>query len=356
MVNNKKRILHVLSSNSYSGAEKVVIDIMSFLGDQYDFLYCCPNGDIEKQLKENNINYVFTKHNSITELKKVIKEYNPDIIHSHDYNASVKCSFIKGKIPLIQHLHNNSLWIRKLCIKSLLYLYAGKRADEILVVSESIINEYIFSKYIHGKVQCIDNPIGRNSILDKLKHEITEYDKKYDICCVARISEAKNPNRFAKIIFEIKKTLPNVKAVWIGDGELRNELENSIKKLNLENNLFLLGFKKNPYDYLVQSKLFMLTSSWEGFGLSVYEALSLGLPCIVSNVGGLSKIVDNECGCLCADDSDFIRNSINLLNNRKSFEKYSKNAIRKSIALDNTNTYFDKITEIYDNIYSERVD
>ena len=141
-----------------------------------------------------------------------------------------------------------------------------------------------------------------------------DYKKKYDICCVARLTEQKNPMKFLDVLYSIKKSKSDVKAVWVGEGSLEVEVKKRIYELGLADNVEMVGFQKNPYKYMACSKIFMLTSDWEGYGLVAFEALTLGLPCIVSNVGGLPKIVDDSCGMLCNKAGDFVHEAIELLN------------------------------------------
>ena len=115
----------------------------------------------------------------------------------------------------------------------------------------------------------------------------------------------------------------------------------------MNNNIDFVGFQKNPYSYMIQSKIFMLTSDWEGYGLVAFEALTLGLPCVVSNVGGLPKIVDNECGKICRDNEDFIKECLSLLNNNALMEKKTNNAIEKSMHMDNFDNYIFELKSIY---------
>ena len=86
------KVIHVLNSNRYSGAENVAITIIKELNNEMDCLYACPRGPIEEILKKENIKYIPIKKLSIREINKVIKEYNPDIIHAHDFRASIICS------------------------------------------------------------------------------------------------------------------------------------------------------------------------------------------------------------------------------------------------------------------------
>lgn len=123
-----------------------------------------------------------------------------------------------------------------------------------------------------------------------------------------------------------------------------------IKDLELDKNVKLVGFQKNPYEYMMQSKIFLLTSDWEGYGLAAFEALTLGLPCVVSNVGGLPNVVDENCGALCKnnDISEYVVNIKKLLLDDKKLKIFSENASNKSKQLDNFSEYMSRLSKIYD--------
>ena len=285
----KKKVIFPINSTSYSGLECVAITIIENLRHKFDFVYVTQDGSIVDVLKEKNIDYYIIKKMSVSEIKKCVKELQPDIIHAHDYTASCICALAKIKLPIISHLHNNSPWIKTLHPYSFLYLYASSRFNKILTVSDSIENEYIFSNIIKSKIENISNPVSRKNILDKVDKND---EKKYDVCFVGRLSDQKKPLKFIKVINDVKEIIPNIRSIMIGDGELKEECKMLIEELGLENNIELVGFKKNPYKYMNQSRVFCLTSEWEGYGLVAFEALTLGLPCVVSPVGGLVDIVD----------------------------------------------------------------
>lgn len=339
-----KKIAHIVNSNIYSGLEKVATSIIKSLSNDYEMIYVTKDGPIVEMLKELNINYYIIEDMNIKSIKKFINEWHPDILHTHDYRASLICSLVNKKIPLIFHLHNNATWIKKICPNSISFLYASLKANKILTVSESIEKEYVFSKFIKNKFECIGNPVSREEILKKVENS----PKRYDICCIGRLVDVKDPKRFIRIIKDITQTHPNIKVIWVGDGELKEECLQLIDELNLKNNIEFVGFQKNPYQFLAESKVFMLTSKWEGYGLAAFEALTLGLPCIVTNVGGLSEIVDNECGKLCSNDEEIKDAVIELLNNEKKYIIMKNNAIQKSKELDNTKTYINSLKEIYE--------
>ena len=338
-----KTILHIFNSNHYSGLEKVACDIILNTNDEYREIYITKDGPIIKQLKKLNIEYYVVDKISIANIKKVLEIFQPDIIHAHDYRASCIAALSTKNIPILSHLHNNSPWIKTLHPFSFLYLYCSRRFEKILIVSNSIKDEYIFSKFIENKIQNIGNPLSRKLILDKINKND---EKEYDICCVARLTKQKNPLRFIKIIDRIRTTHKSIKTIWVGEGELLDNCKEETLKLGLDKNIKFLGFKENPFEYMNKSKVLMLTSDWEGFGLVAFEALTLGLPCYVSNVGGLPTIVDGACGALCDEDNDFL-DCIDILDNNDLYKKKSVSAIKKSKKLDNYDGYMMNIRKIY---------
>lgn len=342
----KKTVLHILSSNKYSGAENVALSIINNLNSDYNMYYCCPDGDIKDVLLSQKVKFILTKNNSIFELRRVIKNLNPDVVHAHDYRAGFLCSLLKIKNKLIIHLHNNSPWIKKISAYSVVFLLSTLRADKVLIVSPSIEKEYVFSKYIKDKMLCIGNPVSVEKVLSNVNNRKGK-NKSFDICCVARLSEQKNPLKFLDVVQIVCKKFENLRVIWVGDGEMKDVVLKEIHDRGLNKNVELVGFKKNPYELMSQSKIFLLTSIFEGYGLVAFEAMALGLPCVVSNVGGLPSVVDDDCGFLCNNTEEYVKAVITLLENSKVRRGYEKKAFLKASKLDNLDEYMKKLSEIY---------
>lgn len=336
-----------MSTDDYSGAEKVAIDIIEGVSDDYELIYATRSGNINKVLQEHNIKYINIKELSIKEIRRIVKEYKPDIIHAHDYRASLMAAVSFVKVPIISHLHNNSPWIKTLHPYSFALLIASLRIKKILIVSKSIQEEYIFSKFINKKVECIGNPVSVEAVTSKVPENL---GKKYDVCFSGRLTKQKNPIKFIKIISKLKEKNKDIKVVMLGEGELKSSCQKKIKELNLENNIKLLGFVKNPYIIMAQSKIFCLTSEWEGYGLVAFEALSLGLPCVVSDVGGLVDVVNECCGKLCNNNLEFENEIYKLLQDDVYYQKKSNNAILRTKKIENIDKYIKKIEHIYENM------
>ncbi|MBQ9280404.1 MAG: glycosyltransferase [Clostridia bacterium] len=348
-MDGKKVVAHILNTNSFSGAENVVIQIIDGIKEEYQGVYVTRDGPIVELLKERNIDYFIINKLNTKEIRRMCHTLHPAVIHAHDFTTGCVCAAANTRVPIISHLHNNPPWIKSVNLYSLLYFICSRKFKKILLVSPAIEEEYVFSKHLKDKMECVGNPISREKILSRVSKE--DYAKKYDICCVARLSKPKNPKKFLEVVKEVKKKIPHVKCVWVGTGELKDEIEKMSHKMGLVENIDFVGFQSNPYSYLAASKIFLLTSSWEGFGLVAFEALTLGLPCVVSNVGGLKGIVDSGCGKLC--DNEHLEDYsviVELLENENRYQEYAENALKRAEKLDNYKEYVARIKEIIEDV------
>lgn len=96
----------------------------------------------------------------------------------------------------------------------------------------------------------------------------------------------------------MKKELPDVKAVMIGDGELRVQVLRMKQEQHLEENVDLVGFQQNPFPYIAACRVMAMPSLWEGFPMAAIEAMTLGKPLVATPVSGLRDIVTDNCGGL----------------------------------------------------------
>tara|TARA_Y100000590_G_scaffold213372_1_gene241758 strand:- start:21451 stop:22590 length:1140 start_codon:yes stop_codon:yes gene_type:complete len=157
------------------------------------------------------------------------------------------------------------------------------------------------------------------------------------ILSVGRLTRQKNFSLLIKSFNEINKKQPNLKLVILGEGEEREKLENYIKKYNLENKVFLLGFKKNIFSYVSRSKCFISSSLYEDPGFSIIEAGSLNKIVIAADSNtGPSEILDHSTrGFLFKNDDwrslaekffEFYNSSEDILYKKKiKMKKYCRN-------------------------------
>ena len=343
------KVIELMSTDDYSGAENVAITIYKELEDINEMYYATRGGKIENFLKEKKVtNVIKINKLSISEIKRIEKEYKPDIIHAHDYRASVLAAIACKNATVIAHLHNNAPWLKNIFHPfTWLFLFGSFKINKILTVSNSIEKEYIFSRIIRKKLYSISNPISMKKIYEQVDDD---WEKEYDVCFVGRLTKPKNPLKFIDIINELVSMKPDIVVNIIGDGELKSECIDKIKEYNIEKNVKMSGFLKNPYNEMKKSKIFCLTSEWEGYGLVAFEALALGLPAVVSKVGGLTEIVNNSCGALCLNNQEFIKEIYRMLTDNKELTRKSVEAKKRAEEISNLDEYILKLNKIYNEI------
>lgn len=177
-----------------------------------------------------------------------------------------------------------------------------EKFDEVCTVSQEMGNELIkLAPYLKEKQKTVYNPIDVDEIQKKAldDNELTKEERvliksKY-ICSVGRLDEVdKDFTTLIKAFGELKiEEKIEEKLVIVGDGPDRRKLEKLVEDLKIKDVIFL-GKKLNPYIWMKNSKLFVLSSKSEGFPTVLKEAQLLGLKIISSNCSGVKEIIKNE--------------------------------------------------------------
>ncbi|MDL0105762.1 glycosyltransferase [Campylobacter vicugnae] len=151
---------------------------------------------------------------------------------------------------------------------------------------------------------------------------------------VARLSIEKDQEKLIRAFKDVNTKYPNTKLIILGDGPLKEKLENLIKKLKLKKSVFLLGRISNPYPYLKKADCFVMSSNHEGQGLAMIEALILKKPVISTNFscaydvldsGKYGLIVNNNINCLAEAMKKFISQGLKF--NTFKYKEYNEKAM-----------------------------
>ena len=342
------KILMVLSSSRFSGAENVVCQIINMFRDkpEVEFVYTSCDGEIRGTLAEKNIAFAPMSDINPKELKRVISEVNPDIIHAHDMRASFVAARACGKIPLISHIHNNAFDSRKISPKSVAYLYAAKKAKHIFWVSNSALEGYKFAKQVSKKSDVLYNIIDVNELYQRMLTDSEEYS--YDVTYLGRLSYPKNPQRLMRVLAKVIEKKPDVKIAVVGKGELEDETKALAAELGIEKNVDFLGFRSNPSKILHSSKVMIMTSRWEGTPMCALESMALKVPIISTPVDGLKDLVINgETGYLSDSDDEIAERIFELITNKELQEKLSANIYDKAVKYNDIDVYSNRIYDEY---------
>lgn len=342
------KVLHLLSTSKFSGAENVACQIIKMISndDRFDMVYCSPDGDIKNTLIEKGIKFRPLHSLSVSNVKKAIQEQNPDIIHAHDMKASFIAALACGKIPLVSHIHNNAYNSRGVSLKSIAYTFAGFKAKHIFWVSDTSFSGYFFHNMFKSKSSILYNIIDVDALIENMKKDNTEYD--YDIIYVGRLTYPKNPQRLLKVLKQAIGKKPDLKIAIIGSGELENETIKLAKELGIDSNIFFGGFQKNPLKMMHDSKVMIMTSRWEGTPMCALEGMALGLPLVSTPVDGLKKLVKNgETGYLSDCDDELSKRIVSIVENNDLHQKLSENSRQASQVINDKKVYIDELRKVY---------
>ena len=284
------------------GVFTYIVDLANALADTYDMYIAYA---IRKQTPENYRDY-FDKRiklievknfcreikptkelAAIKEIKKIADEIKPDIIHLHSSKAGVigRIAFDGEDVPLFYTPHGYSFLMKDAgVIKRGIYwgierIFANRNCT-IISCSKG---EYQESLKLTSNATYVDNAINAEKLKERLK-EVKEEKHPFTVFTLGRICYQKNPAQFNKIA----EAMPNIKFMWIGDGDLRSELSAP--------NIEITGWvdRETALKKSINADVFVLTSLWEGLPISLLEAMYMKKLCVVSNVIGNRDVIRTE--------------------------------------------------------------
>lgn len=264
------------------------------------------------------------------EIKKLIKDFKPDIVHTHASKAGAigRLAAISCKVPVIVHTFHGHVFHSYFGkFKTNFYKgverYLAKRSSAIVTNSEKLKKELSeeFNIAETSKVHVV--PLGFDlekfqSEQEKKRKEFrTKYKIKDDeiaICIIGRLAPIKNHGLFFDAIENITKiSSKKIKAIIVGDGETRQYLESYLIDKHLafcseanKNCVFnFIGWQKEIDIVLAGCDLVALSSKNEGTPVSLIEAQAAGKFIVTTNVGGVKDILHPDCGFISNNDQEF---------------------------------------------------
>lgn len=202
---------------------------------------------------------------------------------------------------------------------------AAKKADAIVVLTESDKNNYLNNLNIKGIIKTIYNPFSNNENVAEYKEDSKE------IVTVGRLSYDKGLDYLINIAKSVLSKHSDWKWRIIGEGEERDKIERCIKEAKLENRLILEGETDNVNKFYQKAAMYVLTSRYEGFGLTLLEAKKCHLPCVSFKCpeGPAEIIVDGVNGYLvdCFNTNKMAEKINELIEDDEKRKEFSNRAL-----------------------------
>jgi len=317
----KIKCLKVVHSLEVGGVETLVLGMAQSMRDEIDLVVCCLDGIgvLGYKLEAEGIKVYCVERKEGFDLgvpfkmSKIIKREGINIIHAHQYTP-----FFYGVLTKLLNP-----WTK------LVFTEHGRHFPDIVgsgrkcfnKIFQGVVNRITavceFSKralvendgFDAGKIQIVPNGIDVVNFRAAKESKQVRLDiglkaDDFVVGYVGRLHPEKNPQLIIKALPQILKVNKNVKALIVGDGELRSELVNLGKELNVSERTLFLGERYDIPDLLGAMDVFVMPSRSEAASVTILEAMAVGKPVIATNVGGNPELVeDKKTGVLIDDNS-----------------------------------------------------
>ncbi len=349
------------------GASTVVKNIIDYGQDKFDFtLFSGVEGltKQEQRILSDSYNVVFipklirrispiNDFFAYSKLKHFFKKNNFNIVHTHTSKAGFigRIAAKHANISKIIHSTHGSIYMPNSRIPGIPELDIYKK---ILLNAEKYLSPFTNLQIVLSRSEydfSVQNGLSRekntmiipNGIFlenysfsyddkKKFKNELFPYAKDSIILLnIGRLSTEKGQftllKAFMKLLSEFKQK--DIKLIFVGDGPERKRLESQSNSMIEKKIVFFTGYVADPRKYYAAADIFILPSFYEGFGLSLIEAMASGLPCVASDTGAIPEIItDRENGLLFPKgDSDSLKEKIKILLENPAFSaKIAKKA------------------------------
>lgn len=317
---SRKKVLFVLPVMKGGGAEKVALSLLENLdrsrfeprlalfNKEGEYLRNVP-GDVEifDLGKKSRLSFF----SLILKLRRLVREQRPDVVLSSLYYPNMITVLSRlgtgagPRVILSEHSNHKKLlrYKRFSGLVRRLMAFTYRRADRIVTVSAALKDDLVSDLGVaQERIDVIYNPTDNAAVQELSAEEVSHpfFDdggEGFVVVSVGRLTRAKNYEVLLEAMAAVRREAP-ARLIIVGHGELEASLKARTRELGLDDCVGFVGFQHNPYKWLKRSDLFVLASSWEGFGIATVEAMACGTPSIMSacHNGRNEIITDREDG------------------------------------------------------------
>ncbi|ENV06883.1 MULTISPECIES: glycosyltransferase family 4 protein [Acinetobacter] len=339
------KIAHVQVKPIMSGAQQISYEILSSLAlEGHDLYVICADftgesDDFINKFNELGVSIItvsslkrelgFHDFIVISDLYKIFKKYNFDVIHTNSTKPGIFARIaakLAGTKKIIHTVHGIAFHNNVNPFIRLAYYLFENFATLFGDYNLSVNKHY---RKFYPLVETIT--IYNGCDFSKLKPLITKkINEKIHFAFFGRLDIQKNPLEFIEAIYLLSKEvdISRFQFTIAGDGELRKDCEDLLKKYKLESNVIMYGWVCDKSSFLNTVDILCQPSLWEAFGLVFCEAAFFKIPSIAKNVEGIPEVVlDNESGLLYSGNAIELKEKMLFcINNRDLVYEYGEKA------------------------------
>lgn len=235
-------------------------------------------------------------------MRAIYRAFRPDVVHAHASKAGAIARLatfgMRGRPGIVYSPHAIGVhlgWIYR-PIEHVL----ARRLDVLSAVTCSERDELCALKLlpsgrIHVVVPAIRSDVYAPADRIAARRQLSLSDGPL-VVAIGRLTQQKDPLAFVDFVAELRKRVGTVRGMWVGDGELRQEVEERIAALDLRGKVSIAGWKDDVRPYIAACDLLVSTSLYESFGYVTAEAMAMDRPVVASAITGTVDVVTTDIG------------------------------------------------------------
>lgn len=368
----KYKIMHLLSTKTLNGAEKVALDICTNIDKEiFELVLVCGGEELKDFFNRGNIDSFkidISKLNfkEIFHLRKLIKEQNIDLIHAHDVRASIAANLASKSlgIKVISHIHVEYEWQKKNSKEKFIDEIYRNRYSLSLACSQRVKEYYCFHnrECTRDKVISLPNSFNFNEISNIPILEEKEFKNlnnipkdKYIFGYIGRLIDLKGIDLLIDSFNLFHNKYLDSILIIVGEGVEKGKLIKLVEKYNLSKEVYFSGYTRDIYNWLNIFDSFILPSKREGLPLTILEAMAMKKIVISTDVGGIPELIKNKYNGILLEErsqSVLFKSMEYVYKNKKEVEEIEEHAyeyLKSNYSMDD---YINNISNIYKELLS----
>jgi glycosyltransferase involved in cell wall biosynthesis len=279
-------------------------------------------------------------------LLRLIRREKPDIVDTHQSKAGALgrlAALLAGTKVIIHTFHGHVFYDFFGKAKTNLFVLIERlltRCSSLLVAVSDTVRKELLAFKICSPEKVVTVPPGLeldkylsiDGFHGKLRKELGLNEREILVANVSRLVPGKGHGYLFQSIKLLADSAPEAHFVIAGDGELRGELGESVRRMSLDDRVHFLGFRNDMENIYADSDIIVFPSLAEGLPLAIVEALASERPVVTTDVGGISELVgDGECGFVVPpkDPKALAQALLKLIRDENLRRTFGENARRK---------------------------
>lgn len=304
----KIKVLEIIGDATLAGAPRHLLSLLeNFNYKKFAFFVICPPGPLAGEIrslprKQKPFDLEIVPMESkmdlgaIREIRVNIRDVKPDLIHVHGTRAGVlgRLAAIGLRYPIIYTEH---LWTKNYRLPNRLahgFQISGLWFLDMFTTLNIAVSQAVKDFMVTSQISRPEKIVivyNATAVPKKKAAIFSSKDRHFKLGTVGTLNFQKGVQYLIQAMPQVLKEFPKTTLEIVGEGDYRRSLERLTKKLKMQKSVSFAGFVNDVENRLIHYDLYIQPSLSESFGLAIIQAMSLGLPIVATNTGGIPEVV-----------------------------------------------------------------